>query len=386
MTSHTLSSLMLNGTNSSSSPSNWVTGSYTGNSDGLRITITTFVVVAWYNAIELIILIFSTFKKYRGVYFSSMLISAIGILPYSVGFFMKFFDLTSAVWLSLTLVTVGWWTMVTGQSFVLYSRLHLVVQNPTALKFVCYMIIANVFLLHIPTTVLTYAANYEQSQEYLTAYNVMERVQVAGFCAQELIISGIYMWETNRLLKLNPNRDNRNIIFQLFIMNLVCILMDIVLIAVECANLYIYQTTLKATVYSVKLKVEFGVLGKLIYIANQSAGRQPEEAYLELSRLPNLNTPNATRTTTQSKPRRASIEDISFRLRSIVTSPHCRFGLPTSVPGLVLNVSRLDWAHYPNYPRVALSRYASGFRAIAAFPGTPASGPGTKLSPDSAVS
>ncbi|KAE8389630.1 hypothetical protein BDV23DRAFT_172955 [Aspergillus alliaceus] len=308
----------------SSSPSNWVTGSYTGNSDGLRITITTFVVVAWYNAIELIILIFSTFKKYRGVYFSSMLISAIGILPYSVGFFMKFFDLTSAVWLSLTLVTVGWWTMVTGQSFVLYSRLHLVVQNPTALKFVCYMIIANVFLLHIPTTVLTYAANYEQSQEYLTAYNVMERVQVAGFCAQELIISGIYMWETNRLLKLNPNRDNRNIIFQLFIMNLVCILMDIVLIAVECANLYIYQTTLKATVYSVKLKVEFGVLGKLIYIANQSAGRQPEEAYLELSRLPNLNTPNATRTTTQSKPRRASIEDISFRLRSIVTSPHCR--------------------------------------------------------------
>ncbi|KAB8070564.1 hypothetical protein BDV29DRAFT_32432 [Aspergillus leporis] len=312
-------------TGSSSSPSNWVTGSYTGDSDGLRITITTFVVVAWYNAIELIILIFSTFKQYRGVYFWSILIStAIGILPYSVGFFMKFFNLTSAIWLSLTLITVGWWAMVTGQSFVLYSRLHLVVQSPTILRFVCGMIIANVFLLHIPTTVLTYMANYEQNYRYLRAYNIMERVQVAGFCAQELIISGLYMWETNRMLKLNPNRDNRNIIFQLFTMNLLCILMDIGLIAVECANYYIYQTTLKATVYSIKLKVEFGVLNKLIYIANQSAGRQPDDLHIELSRLNRNLDSDSTRKTNHSKLRHSSIEDIDFPLRRLVSSAQCR--------------------------------------------------------------
>ncbi|KDE77962.1 hypothetical protein AO1008_03985 [Aspergillus oryzae 100-8] len=311
-------------TGSSSSPSNWVTGSYTGNSDGLRITITIFVVIAWYNSIELMVLIFSIFKQYKGIYFWSLLISTAGILPYSIGFFMKFFDLTSAIWVSLTLVTVGWWTMVTGQSFVLYSRLHLVVQNTRLLNFVCCMIIANVFLLHVPTTVLTYAANYEQSYKFLHAYNIMERVQVAGFCAQELIISGIYIWETTRMLKLNPNRDNRNIILQLFMMNLVCILMDIALIAVECANYYIYQTTLKATVYSIKLKIEYGVLNKLIYIAKQSAGRTAEDPYIELSRLSPIANSDATRTTTQSKPRRSSIEDISFRLRSLVASRHCR--------------------------------------------------------------
>ncbi|QRD91183.1 cytochrome P450 [Aspergillus flavus] len=305
-------------TGSSSSPSNWVTGSYTGNSDGLRITITIFVVIAWYNSIELMVLIFSIFKQYKGIYFWSLLISTAGILPYSIGFFMKFFDLTSAIWVSLTLVTVGWWTMVTGQSFVLYSRLHLVVQNTRLLNFVCCMIIANVFLLHVPTTVLTYAANYEQSYKFLHAYNIMERVQVAGFCAQELIISGIYIWETTRMLKLNPNRDNRNIILQLFMMNLVCILMDIALIAVECANYYIYQTTLKATVYSIKLKIEYGVLNKLIYIAKQSAGRPAEDPYIELSRLSPIANSDATRTTTQSKPRRSSIEDISFRLRPII--------------------------------------------------------------------
>ncbi|GAB1200436.1 hypothetical protein APSETT444_009809 [Aspergillus pseudonomiae] len=283
-------------TDSSSSPSNWVTGSYTGNSDGLRITITTFVVIAWYNSIELLVLIFSIFKQYKGIYFWSLLISTAGILPYSIGFFMKFFDLT----------------------------LHLVVQNTRVLNFVCGMIIANVFLLHIPTTVLTYAANYMQSYKYLHAYNIMERVQVAGFCAQELIISGIYIWETTRMLKLNPNRDNRNIILQLFMMNMVCILMDIALIAVECANYYIYQTTLKATVYSIKLKIEYGVLNKLIYIAKQSAGRPLEDPYIELNRLsPNANS-DTTRTTTQSKPHRSSIEDISFRLRSLVASPHCR--------------------------------------------------------------
>ncbi|KAE8151559.1 hypothetical protein BDV25DRAFT_90440 [Aspergillus avenaceus] len=312
-------------TGSSSSPSNWVTGSYTGNSDGLRITITTFVVVAWYNAIELIILIFTTFKTYRSVYFWSMLIStAIGIIPYSVGFFMKFFNLTSAVWLSLTLVTVGWWSMVTGQSFVLWSRLHLVLQCPRVLRAVCIMIIANIFLLHIPTTVLTYAANFGESHMYLRAYNIMERVQVAGFCAQELIISGLYMWETTQMLKLNPTRDNRNIIFQLFTMNLLCILMDIGLIAVECANYYIYQTTLKATVYSIKLKVEFGVLNKLVCIANQSAGRHPNAPSIELSRLNFDAACPLGRGNSNSKPRHSSVEDVDLRLRMNNESPESR--------------------------------------------------------------
>ncbi|KAB8213025.1 hypothetical protein BDV33DRAFT_230682 [Aspergillus novoparasiticus] len=261
-------------TSGSSNPGNWIIGSYTGDSDALKITIAAFIAVAWYNAIELIILIFKSFTHYNGIYFWSMLISAgVGIPLYSVGFLVKFFDLTSAIWLSITLVTIGWWAMVTGQAFVLYSRLHLILQNPMILRLVLNMIVANIFLLHVPTTVLSYAANFSGSHSYVTAYNVMERIQVAGFCVQELIISGLYMWETYRMLKINPLLSNRKIIIELFIINMICVLMGLGLVAVESANYYIYQTTLKATVYSIKLKVEFGVLGRLVLVATGSTWR-----------------------------------------------------------------------------------------------------------------
>lgn len=257
----------------SSSPGNWIIGGYTGNSDGVRIAIATFVGVAWYNVGELMVLVFLTFKKYRGMYFWSMLSSAWGIIPYSLGFLLKFFNATDAMWLPITLLTVGWWAMVTGQSMVLYSRLHLVLRDIRILHLVLGLIVLNVFLLHVPTTVLTYMANFYNTEATVTGYNVMEKIQLTGFCVQEIIISGLYIWETNRMLKLNPENDSRKVIFNLFAVNMACILMDIALIVIEYANFYMYQTTLKATIYSIKLKLEFAVLGKLVKIAHQHVWR-----------------------------------------------------------------------------------------------------------------
>ncbi|KAJ5464755.1 uncharacterized protein N7458_000441 [Penicillium daleae] len=263
---------------SEASPGNWIVGSYTGNSDGVRITIATFVGVAWYNVIELVVLIFLTFKRYHGPYFWSMLISSIGILPYSVGYLIKFFGLTSATWVPVTLLTVGWWTMVTGQSFVLYSRLHLVQENKRILRMVKGMIIMNIFLLHVPTTVLTYAANFSESPTSVAGYDIMEKIQLTGFCVQEVIISSFYMWETNRMLHDNSDAGSRKTILQLLAVNVSCILMDIALMVIEFMNFYIYQTTLKATLYSIKLKLEIAVLGKLVKIAHQNVYVSPFNA------------------------------------------------------------------------------------------------------------
>lgn len=260
---------------SDSSPGNWITGSYTGDSDGVRITIGTFVGMAWYNVLELIVLIFLTFKRYQGPYFWSLLISSLGILPYSIGNLIKFFDLTPATWVPITLLTVGWWTMVTGQSFVLYSRLHLVLDNLRILRLVKGMIITTVFIFHVPTTVLTYAANFAPSPASIRGYDVMEKVQLTGFCVQEVIISGLYLRETNRMLQLNPDHWCRKTIWQLLGVNLACILMDIALMIIEFRNFYIFQTTLKATLYSIKLKLEIAVLGKLVHIAHRHVWRSP---------------------------------------------------------------------------------------------------------------
>jgi hypothetical protein len=46
---------------------------------------TAFTAIAWYNSIEIIVLVFFIFKRYSGLYFWSLLINAISIVPYATG-------------------------------------------------------------------------------------------------------------------------------------------------------------------------------------------------------------------------------------------------------------------------------------------------------------
>lgn len=96
-----------------------ITGGYNGNSLGLEITIALLPGLAVYNAIELIVLIFSTFNKFKGLYFWSLLIATLGIFPYSIGLVLKFFQLlgTSHIvdHISITILSIGWSAMVTGE-------------------------------------------------------------------------------------------------------------------------------------------------------------------------------------------------------------------------------------------------------------------------------
>lgn len=253
---------------STDDPGHGITGAYVDN-QGIRVFLAILIGISWYNAIELIILIFSSFHQYKGLYFWSLLLSAsIGIIPYSLGFFFKFFQFAES-WLSVTLLTVGWYVMVTGHSLVLYSRLHLVLINQKILRLVLYMIIINAIVLHVPTTVLTYGSNVKDStQAFIQGYNIMEKIQMTGFCIQEFIISGLYILETKKLLNLNPGRRNRKIIHQLLSINLLIIIMDLSLLGIEYASYYAIETTLKGVTYSIKLKLEFAVLGKLIHFVN----------------------------------------------------------------------------------------------------------------------
>ncbi|KAF4979762.1 hypothetical protein F66182_17267, partial [Fusarium sp. NRRL 66182] len=45
---------------------------------------------------------------------------------------------------------------------------------------------------------------------------------------------------------------------------MIIILMDVALLVVEYKNIYVIETTLKGAIYSIKLKLEFAVLGQLI--------------------------------------------------------------------------------------------------------------------------
>jgi hypothetical protein len=72
--------------------------------------------------------------------------------------------------------------MVTGQSGVLWSPLHLLVigaGDVTTIRWTKYMIIIDAIILHVPTTVLAFGSN--GTATFIRGFNVYEKVQMVVF-------------------------------------------------------------------------------------------------------------------------------------------------------------------------------------------------------------
>ena len=154
--------------------------------------------------------------------------------------------------------------MVTGQAFVLFSRLHLVVRNRKTLRLVLFVIIFNVFALHLPTIIMTVGSNSPNSAFWVPKFNVMERIQLMGFCLQEFFIATLYIVATVRLLGSIYHSMTRKVMIQLLIVNGICIGMDVVLIGLEFSGEYVGEASIKPMIYAIKLKLEFAVLNQLM--------------------------------------------------------------------------------------------------------------------------
>ncbi|KAI3400727.1 hypothetical protein diail_1936 [Diaporthe ilicicola] len=238
----------------------------------LRIFIVAVGVLAVYNAAEIAVMALLTFKHYRGLYFYSVMVSALAIIPYTVGFALDLLDVTTgrARWAAVTLITAGWWPMVSGQSVVLWSRLHLIMpkgpRGERVVRWAGWMILVDAVFFHLPTTVFTYGSSVAgpSAAVFARGYDVMEKLQMSGFFCQEVVLSSIYVVETFRILRTSLQPDTRTTMRQLLAINAVIIAMDLGLLGLEAASFYILETMLKGVVYSIKLKLEFAILGKLV--------------------------------------------------------------------------------------------------------------------------
>jgi hypothetical protein len=228
------------------------------------LMIVAFTSVSFYNVGEITLLIFNTFRRYKGIYFWSMIAATWGIFFHNFGFLTKFFDIIKNDYINIVFVTIGWYGMVTGQSLVLWSRLHIVVCcQPRLIRGILIMIITNAILFHLPTTVMTFGSNSPKERYFLRAYNYMEKIQMTVFFVQECIISTVYLYFIVRLVRDNTKSATRRILHHAFFVNALVIALDIALLGTEFANLYHIETTFKGMTYSIKLKAEFLILNRL---------------------------------------------------------------------------------------------------------------------------
>ncbi|KAL8927886.1 MAG: hypothetical protein Q9172_001186 [Xanthocarpia lactea] len=219
--------------------------------------------VAWVFVVELDLTILLTFRRRSGLYFWSLLISSWGCVLHAMGFILKF--LVGSGWqVNLPFIEIGWVSMVTGQAFVLYSRLHLVLRNQKTLRYILWMIIANGFCLHIPTVVFTVGINSPSQPFWQPKFDIMERIQLIIFSIQECLISTIYIVSTVRILGSVYHSMTRKVMLQLILINVICIGMDMVLIGLQFSANYVPQASIKPMIYAIKLKLEFTVLNQLM--------------------------------------------------------------------------------------------------------------------------
>ena len=215
---------------------------------------------------------FTTFRRRNTLYFWSLLVTSWGIMSHSLGIILKWF-VGSCPWeLNTVFASFGWWGMVTGQSLVLYSRLHLVVRDERVLRAVLIMIIADFCIFQVPTTILTFGSNQTNPGKWLSVYNVYERIQLIIFTLQELVISVIYIRAALKMLMPSDPTDTRQTKKFLIYLNVLVIVLDVAFVIEVYSGEWVYKTGTQSLAYAVKLTVEFVVLNKLLDVYRLGPG------------------------------------------------------------------------------------------------------------------
>lgn len=222
--------------------------------------------LAIYMAVIVDLKVFTTFKRRNTLYFWSILIASWGIMSHSTGIILKWFVGACPWTVNTAFATFGWWGMVTGQSLVLYSRLHLVVRKTRVLRAVLAMIVLNFLVFQVPTTVLTFGSNQENPGMWLTVYNLYERIQLIVFTLQELLISTIYIRAASKMFQPTDPADARHTKKFLIYLNVLCIVLDVVFVIEVYSGDWVYKTGTQSLAYAIKLSIEFIVLNKLMNI------------------------------------------------------------------------------------------------------------------------
>ncbi|KAI9716782.1 MAG: hypothetical protein M1812_005122 [Candelaria pacifica] len=232
--------------------------------------ITAFTTVTLWMVIEIHIQMWAIFKRRSGLYFWSLLATAWGVVGHTVGFLIKDFAPGCPFVVYGIIIQLGWWGMILGFSLVLYSRLHLVIRNRRIQQAVLIMIIVVYLGIQWPTTIIFFGyISPKYSKAWAKTDEAMEKVQVVVVSIAETIIEAIYIWATLRLLKPGINVQPRKVLILLITISSVNMLSNIMLIAMDYADLYVMKAAIHGWVYAAKLRVEFIVLNQLMAIASK---------------------------------------------------------------------------------------------------------------------
>ncbi|EGX89748.1 hypothetical protein CCM_08000 [Cordyceps militaris CM01] len=254
--------------------------------------------VSWYVGIEINVSLFLLFKRKRGLYFWSCAIASWGVILQPLFMLLADFGIWTDLVPSVVMIYLTWFIMVIPQSWVLYSRLHLLMRHTKTLQIIKYVLIFNSVVFALPTMIIGTLAQATDVNPFLRSFNLKwDRTQLIIYFVQETALSILYLFQTYQHLKDtlplqqtfwslsssstrgdSKSKERFSVLRHLAYANILIIILDITLLAVQCANLFYLQAALKPCVYGIKLKIEFAILNRLIRLV-QRQQPSPQGAY-----------------------------------------------------------------------------------------------------------
>lgn len=240
--------------------------------------------VGYWLVLELTFEVYLTFKRHDGLYFWSITISTWGVALRSIGWTIQMFVHGANAYLTTTCLIIGVSAMVTGFSFVLYSRLHLIIRDHRVLRVILAVIIFDGVAFLLPLAVSQFGVNSPNRYPYIALILPAERLYAVGNFLQEFILGCLYIWTARRTVLHSLVAGKRKATAVLIGAQILVILLDIptVVLAWPWPNMgamVIVLGTLHPTLYAIKLKIELVVLDQLVRIVRHGIGNNIPATY-----------------------------------------------------------------------------------------------------------
>jgi hypothetical protein len=227
--------------------------------------------IAYWLVLELTFEVYFTFKRHDGLYFWSIIVSTWGVALRAIGWTVQMFMPGANPYLCTTFMITGVSAMVTGFSFVLYSRLHLVIRDRRVLRVILVAIAFDGVAFLLPLAVAQYGVNSHDPYNYVSLILPAERLYAIGYFLQEIILGCLYIWTARRTVLHSYVERKHKTTAVLIGAQILVILLDIPTLVLAWPSpsmgaSIIILGTLHPTIYAIKLKIELVVLDQLVEI------------------------------------------------------------------------------------------------------------------------
>ncbi|KAL2851121.1 hypothetical protein BJY01DRAFT_245061 [Aspergillus pseudoustus] len=242
--------------------------------DGPFIVATSLLSISLYIVLELLVGIFTTFKRRSGLYFYSCLISTIGLASFTATYYMRIFPGLPSLPVRI-LFSISSAIVVNAQHLVLYARLHVILpQHPRFHRAILIILIVSSLAFFCPQTYLEYYAG--------STYMPSDQIKILAFntvlTVREMLLCMIYLVQGIRQLKpiaLIKGRAGRNIMVQLILVQAFAIILDIGVIVVLFKASAFTRTGYTTVVIGIKLRMECAILNALKKLLSSPVGLLP---------------------------------------------------------------------------------------------------------------